>query len=799
MTREEFAALAAKKIILLDGATGTELIKRGLPNGVCPEAWLLDNPDTILEVQQLYAKAGADIVFAPTFGGNRLKLAEFGLEKRCREINQSLVQLSKKAAPNCYVFGDLAPTGKFLQPGGDFPFEEAVQIYKEQADALLEAGVDGFVVETIMDVQEARAAFLAIRELCDLPVMVSLTFEDGMRTLTGNHPVAALITMQALGADAFGCNCSSGPKEMREIIAMMKPYAKIPLLAKPNAGLPSFRDGQTYFSMGAEEFTQHSQALVAAGAGIVGGCCGTDVSHIEALHECLKDQAPPAVQAQTLALLSSARRYEHLGADQPFKVIGERINPTGKKKLQAELLEGKFDLLQQYAEEQQASGAHLLEVNVGMPGIDEVAIMRQAVMLLSRSDTLPLCIDCTEPEVAEAALRIYPGRALFNSISAEPDRLQKVLPVAAKYGAMLIVLPLDEKGIPQTLEQRIDCIERIIKACREYGYDPSELCIDALIMTISADQEAAALSLRQLAWCQEQGLLSVCGLSNVSFGLPRRDLINQAFLAMAISHGLNMAIINPLQQELMQMLYAAEALSGKDRYARAFCERFAQSQTATKKIPDTIAQKPNEQLYKALLGGKPESMPALLEKCLAAGHTPQELVNQVLIPGITEVGERYERKEYFLPQLMLSAEAMQKAMSHLEPLLAQQQDNKSEKPKIVLATVKGDIHDIGKNIVGIMLKNHGFDVIDLGKDRAAADILDAAQKHQVHLVGLSALMTTTMGEMRVVIEMAKERGLHELQFMLGGAVLDQRYADSLGAHYAADALEAVKVAQKLLR
>ncbi len=797
MTREEFAALAASKIILLDGATGTELIKRGLPSGACPEAWLLDNPDAILEVQGGYAQAGADIVFAPTFGGNRLKLAEFGLQAQCRQINMGLVELSKKAAPQCLVFGDLAPTGQFLQPSGDFPFEEALQVYKEQASALLEAGVDGFVVETMMDVQEARAALLALRELCQLPVMVSLTFEAGQRTLTGNHPVAALITMQALGADAFGCNCSSGPEEMCSIIAMMKPYAKIPLLAKPNAGLPCFRDGQTSFSMQAEAFGLHAQSLFEAGAGILGGCCGTDVTHIKALHERFAKQEPPALQPQVSGLLSSARSYERLDRAEPFKVIGERINPTGKKQLQAELLEGRFELLLQYAEEQQACGAQLLEVNVGMPGIDEAETMREAVMRLSRSSTLPLCIDCTKPEVAEAALRLYPGRALFNSISAEPERLQQVLPIAAKYGAMLIILPLAEEGIPKTLEERINCIEVIIKACQQYGYERNELCIDALIMTISADQAAAELSLQQLAWCKDQGLLSVCGLSNVSFGLPRRDLINQAFLAMAISQGLNLAIINPLQQELMHMKLAAEALSGKDRNARAFCEHFAQSKTVTKTV-EAATLEPAVQLRQALLSGKPESMPALLEKCLAAGHKAQELVNQVLIPGITEVGERYERKEYFLPQLMLSAEAMQKSMTHLEPLLARQRDKEGDRPKIILATVKGDVHDIGKNIVAIMLNNHGFEVIDLGKDRSAAEILDAAQEQQVRLIGLSALMTTTMSEMRLVIELAQKRGMHELQFMLGGAVLDQQYADSLGAHYAADALGAVKLARQLL-
>ena len=795
MTRKEFASLSAERILILDGATGTELIKRGMPAGVCPEAWVLEHPEALLDVQRQYAAAGAKIIYTPTFGGNRLKLEEFGLGDKVLEMNRKLAELSRKAAPECRIFGDLAPTGQFVEPSGDLPFEESVSIYREQAGALLEGGVDGFVIETMMDVQEARAALLAVRELCHLPVMVTLTFEAGKRTLAGNDPIAALVTLQALGTDAFGCNCSSGPEGMAEIIALLKPYAKIPLIAKPNAGLPQFRAGQTVFPMEPEEFGGHAATLVSAGAGIVGGCCGTSPAHIEKLATVAKQLLTPEIGAQIQGGVSSARAFRILRPDKPFTVIGERINPTGKKALQAELRAGSFDLVQTYAEEQQEAGAALLEVNVGLSGIDEAKVMREAVLLLARSSTLPLCIDTTKPEAAEAALRVYPGRALFNSISAEPERLEKVLPVAAKYGAMLILLPLTEGGIPDTLEGRIAAVEQILHAAEAYGYRVADVCVDGLVMTISSNPQAARLTLDQLAWCSKRGMNTVCGLSNVSFGLPRRDLVNQAFLGMAIGNGLNMAIANPLQSELMDAVHSGDALSGRDPGLQNFCRIYAGNSKAVVAAGKELS--PEEAVRHALLQGNAGGMAGMIKAALGSGAMPRDLVDRILIPGITEVGARFERKEYFLPQLIMSADAMQAAMAVLQPLLEEQQKTMPAKEKIILATVKGDVHDIGKNIVAILLKNYGFEVIDLGKDVPAETILDAAEREQVKLIGLSALMTTTMGQMKTVIDLARQRGQHDLQFIVGGAVLDEAFAQSIGAHYAADALAAVKIAQSI--
>ena len=532
MTRSEFKTLAIQRILRLDGATGTELAKRGMPPGVCPEAWILDNPDAIIDVQRCYAAAGSDIVYAPTFGGNPLKLAEFGLADRTEEINRELARLSRRAVPDKFVFADIAPTGQLIEPYGELAFDEAVEIYKRQIRALLESGgIDGFAIETMMDLQEARAALIAVRELSELPALVTLTFEPGGRTLTGVHPVSALVTLQGLGADAFGCNCSTGPEAMAGIIRSVKPYAKIPLAAKPNAGMPHLVDGETRFDLGPEAFAASAAALVGAGASLIGGCCGTTPEHIRLLSEAIGNSRPRPVSAEKRGIVASPGRFRRIAADEPFALIGERINPTGKKALQAELRAGCLDLVRQFAREQSAQGAALLDVNFGLSGIDEAATMRRAVGELVLTTDTPLCIDSTNPEAVEAGLRIYPGRALFNSISLEEERIDTILPIAAKYGAMLVLLPLTEEGIPATAADRLSVLGRIVEHARKYGYTSADFVADALIMTISANPEAAGVSLDFIEKCRrEAGINTICGLSNVSFGLPNRAVVNQTFL-----------------------------------------------------------------------------------------------------------------------------------------------------------------------------------------------------------------------------------------------------------------------------
>lgn len=576
MNRKEFAALAAAKTIILDGATGTELIRLGMPSGVCPEAWVLEHPDALISVQKAYFEAGSDLVYTCTFGANRLKLQEFGLADACSDMNRRLAALSVQAAAGKgLVFGDLAPTGSFIEPTGELSIDDAIEIFREQVLAQLEAGVDGFAIETMMDVQEARAAAIAVRSCCDLPLLVTMTFDPSGRTLSGNPPVAALTTLQALGIDAFGCNCSCGPAEMAALIASLKPYARVPLIAKPNAGLPEYRDGRTIFPLEAEPFGAHAQALGEAGATLLGGCCGTSPAHIAALARQSAGHAPAPLKADFTCLLSTPRTHLVLGREQRFQIIGERINPTGKKKLQEELLAGKTGMLLQFAAQQEEAGAAILDVNLGMPGIDEAARMRDAVSALIFESGLPLCIDTVNPLAAEAALRLYPGRVLFNSISAEESRLRLLLPIAARYGAALIVLPMTDDGIPETLNGRITAIETVMQAAAAYGYTREDIVVDALIMAVATGANAAGISLGLIEWCRDNQLKCTCGLSNVSFGMPRRDLLNQTFLGMCLGRGLSMAIANPLAREIMDMARAADTLSGKDEDMEKYLEAFA--------------------------------------------------------------------------------------------------------------------------------------------------------------------------------------------------------------------------------
>ncbi len=796
MTRQEFQQFAYSGV-LLDGAFGTELVKRGMPEGVSPELWALENFDATAEILRAYRAAGSQILYAPTFGGNRVKLGDFYLAERLAEINSAIVRKTKESVPDALVFGDVSSTGQFVDPYGKLDFDEAVDLYREQISALLAGGADGIAIETMMDLQETRAALIALREIApDCPAIVTMTFESSMRTLTGVDPVSALVTLQALGADAFGCNCSTGPGEMAKLLPMLKPYAQIPLVAKPNAGVPTLRDDKTFFPMQPEEFASFAPALVEAGATLLGGCCGTTPEHLSRLGNEMKKSTSFFRNAKPLrGVVASPTRICRLAPEEPFAIIGERINPTGKKALQAQLREGKMDMVFDFACQQTQSGASLLDVNVGLAGIDEKSMMLKALRKVVHASPLPLSIDSTDPETVEAALRLYPGRALLNSISAEKSRLEKILPIAAKYGAMPILLPLTDKGIPPTLDDRIAVTEKLLAAVAQYGYTAQDVALDALIMTISANGDAAELSLALIAWAKAHQIFTVCGLSNVSFGLPERQLVNRTFLAMAIGCGLNGAIANVLFQETVDLVYAADALTGRDAHQKHFIARFAQTENAAA-APKAETLSPQEKIRRAILEGNADGIEAALEAALALQETPEKLLNDVLIPAINEVGAKYEKKEYFLPQLVAGAEAMQKGAAFLEKRLTAECDGR-QKTKILFATVKGDIHDIGKNIVIVMLKNYGFDVIDLGKDVAPEVILDTAVREKVELIGLSALMTTTMKSMRRTVELAKERNLTQLKFLIGGAVVDQHFADEIGAYYTADPMATVRTARQL--
>ena len=805
MNRSEFRKRIAESILILDGATGTELAKKGLPAGCCPEAWILDHPQAMLDLQKSYIQAGSTIIYTPTFGGNRHKLANFGLQDQADDMNRRLAALSREAAGSrAAVFGDLAPTGLMVEPmDGGAPFDDIMDIYRQQARSLLDAGVEGFVIETMLDIQEARAALLAVRELApDMPVLCSMTYEQDGRTLTGTDPATAVVILQSLGADAVGCNCSAGPAEMARLIAAMRPYARVPLIAKPNAGLPKLVNGKTQFEMDAAAFAATIPALVEAGAGLIGGCCGTTPEHIRMAAETARTLPVPTPAEHIPVCLASSRKIVSVSPDRPFAIIGERINPTGKKALQAELRQNDFSLVRSFAREQELNGAAVLDVNMGLPGGDEKALMTQAIRYLTQDSALPLCIDTTKPDVAEAALKLYPGRAIFNSISAETDRLEKVLPVVAKYGAMLILLPLDDNGIPATAQERITIIQNLFEKARQYGYTKEEVAVDGLVMTVSANPQAANATLELIDWAARTWKTNtVCGLSNISFGLPRRDLINRAFLGMAIGRGLNMAIANPMLQDIRETALASDVLALRDENAQSFVRTFAAapaSASAASVAPaPAAAESLLDQISACVLNGDDSSIVKVVHAALDQNHAADAIVNTALIPAITAVGDKYERKEYYLPQLLSAAKAMRTAMDILLPRLAASPSAKEPQGRIILATVKGDIHDIGKNIVAMMLRNYGFQVLDLGKDVDAETIIDTAVKENISLIGLSALMTTTMTRMKEVIDLAREKGLAHLRFIVGGAVLDQAYADSIGAHYAADAMATVRIAQSL--
>ncbi len=847
MTREEFKLLAKKHFLYLDGATGSNLVKAGMPSGVCPEEWILTHRDVMLSLQKDYVKAGTDILYAPTFTANRVKLGEYGLDKQMQSMIHDLVSISREAAESAvgrkvYVAGDLTMTGIQLAPMGTMELEELIDIYKEQILYLEEAGVDLLVVETMMSLAESRAALIAAKEVSSLPVMVTLTFEKDGRTLYGTDAKTAAIVMESLGASAIGVNCSTGPAHMQRTISEMAAVTRIPIIAKPNAGLPFVDEaGNTCYNMSAEEFAEEMKVLVQAGASILGGCCGTSPEYIAAIHNAFGTHIQENVSRRPEGIrhLTSERMTVEFGLEGNFIIVGERINPTGKKLLQAQLREGNMEKVLQFAEEQEKCGAQILDVNMGMSGIDEKEMMLRAIEEISGVTNLPLALDSSYVDVLEAALRHYPGRALINSISLETEKFEKLLPIAAKYGAMFILLPLSDKGLPENLDEKKQIIQTIYDKAISLGMCKEDIIVDGLVTTVGANKYAALETLETIRYCKEKGLATICGLSNISFGMPERGFVNTAFLTLAIQAGLTMAISNPSQELLVSCALATDLLLAKDEadiryieYANEVKEnrekKEAQLQVKLATVKDAAAKENivtnvdsgktaegdknivngNEQdasqalnescekLRNAVLKGNRNGIARLTQEALEQGEDAGFLLNEVLLPAINTVGDYFDKGKYFLPQLIASAEAMKNSIELLEPLLKKETDG-GEMPVVVIATVEGDIHDIGKNLVALMLKNHGFQVVDLGKDVPKEKIVQAAKEYQAKFIALSALMTTTMQRMREVIEYAKTEGI-DAKVIIGGAVITQEYADEIGADgYSKDAADAVKLAKRL--
>ncbi|MDO3377478.1 homocysteine S-methyltransferase family protein [Geoalkalibacter halelectricus] len=786
------------RVLVLDGAMGTMLQERGLAPGGCPEEMNLAVPEVVAAVHREYAQAGADVIVTNTFGGNRVKLGHYGLGARVGEINARAVELARRAAPEGFVALSLGPTGRFLEPVGDAGFDEMVEVFGEQVRAGAEAGADLLSCETFLDIRELRAAVVACREFSRLPVIAQMTFDDGGRSVLGSPPEAAAVTLEGLGVDVIGSNCGLGPEGIVALLEKMRSVSRLPLISQANAGLPQLIDGETVFPGTPEEMTAFHGRMIALGVRIIGGCCGTTPAHIRAIRAALEGRDLSWSPPPRRLFLSSRGAVVPVGGAAPCAVIGERINPTGKKAYSAELREGKTAYIRREAQEQEAAGATLLDVNCGAPGVDEPAALERAVYAVSGVASAPLVLDSSDPAALERGLKAADGRVLINSVSGEAKSLAAILPLARKYGAAVIGLALDEEGIPATAAGRVAVAGKILAAAREAGLADSDLVIDGLVLTVSAEQKSAPETLRTLRLIKsELGLATVLGVSNISYGLPSRGILSAAFFAMALEAGLDAAIINPKEERMMDAFRAAMVLLGRDERAEEFIAHYG-GVSAPPAVPQAVGATAGirERLATAIIEGDREGVLALVDEACAGGLEPMAISNEGLLPGLEEVGRRFGAKQIFLPQVMLSAETMHAAFARIKERMPGEIGPRLG--RILMATVEGDIHDIGKNIVCTLLENHGFEVIDLGKNVPAERIVSVARERRVDAVGLSALMTTTLAQMERTIEQLHAEGIKAFT-LVGGAVVTEDYAARIGADlYGGDAMSAVEKIKRLL-
>lgn len=775
-----FKDLLGKQMLFFDGATGTQLQARGLQAGELPERWNFTHPEIIEAVHKDYLVAGANILKTNTFGANPIKLAETDLD--CKATITAAVTIAKKAcagAADKFVALDLGPTGKLLAPYGDLPFEKAVAAYGEMVRYGVEAGADLILIETMSDTYETKAAILGAKENCNLPVCVTLTFDEDGKLLTGATVEAAALMCEGLGVDAIGFNCGLGPVQVARLVPQMLQATKLPLIVNPNAGLPVQRDGKTCFDITPEEYADLMYALACADApSIMGGCCGTTPAHIAAMITKCKDLQPGGTRELELTAVSSYGKAVHIG-DVPV-IIGERINPTGKKRLKEALKNQELDYVCRLALEQISSTAHILDVNVGTPGIDETAMLGKAVPALQAITDTPLQIDTSNYEAMENALRLYNGKPMLNSVNGKEDSLEHVLPLAKKYGAVVVALCLDDSGIPTTAEGRIAIADKIIVRAAEYGIESRNIVVDPLAMTISTGADNATVACEVIRAMKARGINTVMGVSNISFGLPGRDAVNSTFFAMAMQAGLSCGIINPQSKAMLDAYYGFCALAGYDEGCQEYVKRYAD---APKAAPTSVS---DVNLYDAIVKGLQIDAKKAATVALA-DEAPLDVINKYMIPALDFVGDGFEKKTLFLPQLLMSADAAKAAFEVIREAVGVAE---TQSDTVVIATVHGDIHDIGKNIVKVLLENYGYKVLDLGKDVPVADIVKTVQESGAKVVGLSALMTTTVSAMEATINALRE--VSDCKIVVGGAVLTEEYAQSIGAeHYAPNAVSAV--------
>ena len=782
--------------IFFDGGMGTLLQAKGLQAGQLPERWNISHPQIIQEIHRDYYNAGSNVVTTNTFGANALKFSDEELESIVKAAieNVRIAQEQSAGAQPKFIALDIGPSGKMLKPLGDLDFEDAVELFAKTIRLGAKYGVDLILIETMNDCYETKAALLAAKENSNLPVIVSNAYGEDGKLMTGATPQAMVAMLEGMGADAIGANCSLGPKQLSSVVEQLLDYASVPVLMQANAGLPKLEGDTTVFDVKEKDFAEETAALMQKGLRMAGGCCGTTPAYIQELVKTAENIDIKPISEKNKTVVSSYTHAVEFGSD-PI-LIGERINPTGKKRFKQALVEGDIDYILGEGVTQQEKGVHLLDVNVGLPEIDEPAMLCSVVCELQAVSNLPLQIDTADPNAMEQALRCYNGKALINSVNGKKESMDSIFPLVKKYGGAVIALTLDEQGIPATAEGRLAIAKKILETAATYGIDKKDLIFDPLAMTVSADQNAAKVTLEAVRRIRtELGCHTSLGVSNVSFGLPNRDVINGVFFGMALQNGLSAAIMNPYSAEMMKTYYAWRALSGLDDNCVDYIAS-AEQWTPTVAVvvaPAQAKEEPRPALQQAIIKGLKEKA-ALLTKELLLSAAPLELVNNEIIPALNIVGEGFEKKTVYLPQLLMSAEAAKAAFEEIKSFMAGD-ETAAKKGPIILATVQGDIHDIGKNIVKLLLENYGFNVVDLGKDVPPQAVADGAIKHQAKIVGLSALMTTTVPAMEETIRLLKEQAPW-CKTIVGGAVLTKEYAQKMGADfYAKDAMEAVRFAE----
>lgn len=794
-----------KELLFLDGGMGTLLQAEGLAPGELPETWNIEHPEKVEAIHRRYYEAGSDVVLANTFGANVCKFHDdrYTVEEVIRAGIANAKRAGEQIGKETYVALDMGPTGKLLKPMGDLDFDDAYEAFAEAVRYGEKYGADLIHIETMSDTYEVKAAILAAKENSSLPVFVTMIFDERGKLLTGGDVPSVVAMLEGLRVDALGLNCGLGPKQMLPILNDLRRYTSLPIIVKPNAGLPKQKNGETYYDVEPDEFARIMQEVVKEGACVIGGCCGTTPEHIKKLVEECKDLPLRKIEKKHDTIVSSYGQAVILD-DMP-RIIGERINPTGKKKFKEALKNEDMDYILKEAITQQDKGAHILDVNVGLPDIDEVAMMEKVVKELQSVTSLPLQIDTVDGKAMERAMRIYNGKPMINSVNGKQVSMDEVFPLVRKYGGVVVGLTIDEEGIPKDAEGRVRVAGKIINEAAKYGIDKKDIVIDVLTMTISSEKDGAKVTLEALKRVREEfGVRTVLGVSNISFGLPRRPIVNSYFYAMAMQNGLTAGIINPSSEDMMKAYRSYNALMGFDENCTNYISTYAgTTETVTVQASQATAAAGNAPKaagvemtlkYAIEIGLKEEAHH--ITRDLIGTREPLDIIQEELIPALNVVGEGFEKGTVFLPQLLMSADAAKIAFAVIKDVLASSGQEEEKKAKIILATVKGDIHDIGKNIVKVLLENYGFDVIDLGKDVPPEAIVEKAVEENVTLVGLSALMTTTVVSMEETIKLLREKK-PDCKVMVGGAVLNQDYADMIGADfYGKDAMQSVHYAQK---